>query len=873
MLNYLASIPRCPLVSCLNHASNAMSTFRYYAGFCLTFLVAGSIVSAADFAVLSPQTWEAFAPQGKEVDAIYGDYVLRNDRIVAVIAQPVATRHANMTVRNVGGAVIDLTDRNVQNDQLAAYYPAGARYPMTSPTRVRLILDGQTAAMMSPLPSSGRTVTLEVDADQTEGKPHLTVRYVLTDGSPHLVVETIYRNSTAGAVSDDLSDAIRADRTFTFQFDAATHCFFADDEWFRQAYGVAIDGYEIKGTGQRGTLLQLVKDGTNKLTLQPGASQTITRKLFTASSLLAARGTAAEMAGLAAPVTTIRVVDSAPVSQARLTLKRDDQPYATGRTDARGELAFALPAGNYRGEVESIDGRQAALEFSGGKAESRVIELKPASHVVGKITDAGGGPIPAKISFTGKDGTKDPNWGPDSGEIAVKNAYYTPNGSFKQVIAPGKYDVIVSYGPEHDAVFTSLDVPAGGTAELQATLHRSVDTKGWISADFHSHSTPSGDNTSSQLGRVLNLLCEHVEFAPCTEHNRIDSYVPILKRLRVEHRLATCTGMELTGNPLPINHQNAFPLHHHPHTQDGGGPVTSTDPVAQVERLAFWDSKSDKLVQINHPNLPQILGDRDLDGKPDQGFERMFGFVDVIEVHPPQGIFQPPQKAANGQLDRNPIFHWMQMLNLGYRLPGVMNTDSHYNYHESGFFRSFIQSSTDDPAKVDVMEMVHNSEHGRVVVSSGPFMTVTARGSGGPSVGPGSDLTAADGRVELDVRVQCPSWFDINRVQVFINGQPRTDANFTRRTTPKYFSDGILRFAAKVPIELKSDAHLIVATIGEDLQLGPVMGPEHGKKPPAAVANPIFVDVDGGGFKPNGDLLGVPLPLDANRSITKPQTK
>jgi hypothetical protein len=33
------------------------------------------------------------------------------------------------------------------------------------------------------------------------------------------------------------------------------------------------------------------------------------------------------------------------------------------------------------------------------------------------------------------------------------------------------------------------------------------------------------------------------------------------------------------------------------------------------------------------------------------------------------------------------------------------------------------------------------------------------------------------------------------------------------------------------------------------------------------------VDVDGGGFKPNGDLLDVPLALDPNRPITKPLTK
>ena len=112
---------------------------------------------------------------------------------------------------------------------------------------------------------------------------------------------------------------------------------------------------------------------------------------------------------------------------------------------------------------------------------------------------------------------------------------------------------------------------------------------------------------------MLNLLCEHIEFAPCTEHNRIDTYVPHLKRLRHRATMATCTGMELTGGPLPVNHQNAFPLHPSSRARrTAAAPVTDTDPVVQIERLALWDNKSDKLVQMNHPNLPQILGDRDL---------------------------------------------------------------------------------------------------------------------------------------------------------------------------------------------------------------------------------------------------------------------
>ena len=74
-------------------------------------------------------------PEGKEVDCIYGDWVLRNDRIVAVIADALPTRHANMTVRNVGGAVIDSRFAMQQSDQLSAYYPLGSLYELSGPIK------------------------------------------------------------------------------------------------------------------------------------------------------------------------------------------------------------------------------------------------------------------------------------------------------------------------------------------------------------------------------------------------------------------------------------------------------------------------------------------------------------------------------------------------------------------------------------------------------------------------------------------------------------------------------------------------------------------------------------------------------------------
>ena len=57
---------------------------------------------------------------------------------------------------------------------------------------------------------------------------------------------------------------------------------------------------------------------------------------------------------------------------------------------------------------------------------------------------------------------------------------------------------------------------------------------------------PQGDNTSDQLGRVENLVCEQIDFAPCTEHQRIESYDDQLEKLGAQEFMATCTGMELT---------------------------------------------------------------------------------------------------------------------------------------------------------------------------------------------------------------------------------------------------------------------------------------------------------------------------------------
>jgi hypothetical protein len=491
------------------------------------------------------------------------------------------------------------------------------------------------------------------------------------------------------------------------------------------------------------------------------------------------------------------------------------------------------------------------------------VHVDEPAYALGQITDEQGRRIPCKVEFIGRAPTATPSFGPDTYEEAIQNLVYSPHGQFRQAIAPGTYDVIISHGPEYDAVFTSWTGRAGEATPLEARLRRSVETPGWISSDFHSHSSPSGDNTSSQRGRVLNLLCEHIEFAPCTEHNRITSYVPHLEHYRAEALMATCSGIELTGQPLPLNHQNAFPLVQRPRTQDGGGPASDANPVVQIERLALWDHRSQKVVQGNHPNLMQMLGDRDLDGVPDGGFERMLSSMDVVEVHPPHQILNFPTSVE--RRDRpNRIFNWLQLLNQGYRVPGVVNTDAHYNFHGSGWLRNYLKSPTDDPHEITTADMVHAAEAGHIMMTNGPFLEVSAQAHVNDQPRhalPGDDLVAEGGKVRMRVRVQCANWLDINRVQIYVNGRPAAEHDYRRASHGALFGSTTVKFAHDVELSLAADAHLIVVAAGEGLKLGPVAGPTHGEDMPIALSNPIFVDVDTNGFQPNADTLGLDLPL------------
>jgi len=216
---------------------------------------------------------------------------------------------------------------------------------------------------------------------------------------------------------------------------------------------------------------------------------------------------------------------------------------------------------------------------------------------------------------------------------------------------------------------------------------------------------------------------------------------------------------------------------------------------------------------------------------------------------------------------------WFSLLNLGYRYTALGNSDTHgWTSTESGCPRNYVASDTDDPAFLDDQVIADAVREHRVVASYGPFIEFTANGAG-----IGSDIRSQGGEVELEMRVQAPTWIPVDRVELYENGvlieewevEPSVD---------------VLRFEETVFLQPSRDSWYVVMAMGKG-DLSPVFTPvevpyidlqavvekaladvdalEVLMEPsvpiprvfpihPYALTNPIWVDVDGGGFDAPG---------------------
>jgi hypothetical protein len=448
--------------------------------------------------------------------------------------------------------------------------------------------------------------------------------------------------------------------------------------------------------------------------------------------------------------------------------------------------------------------------------------LPRAGRLRWRVSDESGSALPHKLEVEGESPTPTPDWGEDTEGGAAKNYAYVRGGG-ERPLPPGSYMVRAQRGFEYSAESQRVTIVEGQTATWSTTLSRVVATPGYLSADLHVHALPSFDAPILLEDRVLSLAGVGVEVAVATDHNAVTDYRPAIAKLQLERHLASIVGDEVTTEEPEVGHFNVFPL---PHPRP---PLRWR--AATVPQLfdAARSASPDGVLQVNHPRMGSIgyFDILHLDRGDVRGWAERHPAIatrfDAIEV------FSGDHYARISAV-REVLEDWYALLNAGLRYTATGNSDSHkIAYQDAGMPRNWVAMRQDEPAQLDEAAFTRAVNDGRVIVSSGPFVTLHAG-----DVGIGGRV--APGRHGLRVHVDAPKWIDVSQVDLVVRGQV-----VQRWKVPALAAEAAVphpRLSQIHDLELAAGDWVVAVVTGKRRMAGYYRA----RAQPFAFTNPIFVE-------------------------------
>ena len=498
------------------------------------------------------------------------------------------------------------------------------------------------------------------------------------------------------------------------------------------------------------------------------------------------------------------------------------------------ERSYALPAGVIRdgtnrfrliGDVPTDDITVGDVRWF----EVSFRELYDLVPVVVRVRDPAGEPLPARVTFTDLDDSPVELFYAQELHAAVRRGVaYTSDGVAELELPAGRYRVFALRGTEWSLARAEFSAEKPG-ASVELELTRELDTTGFVAADTHVHTlTYSGHGDASVEERLVTLAGEGVELAVATDHNHNTDYRPLQASMGLGRWFTPVTGNEVT---TPIGHFNAFPLD----PADEVPPFELTDVAAIVAGIR---ERGAKAVILNHPRWP----------------DHEKGPHGVLRLDPYSGDWVGSWVASydameliNSQTEeREPMLlfrDWFALLNRGERVVGVGSSDSHTVGGVVGQGRTYVRSSTDDPAGIDVDECAENIARGRSSVSMGIFADLRLEGRSvlGETLSCAGALPGG-----LSLRVAAPSWVRPREVTLFANGLPIVKRMLD--DMPALENPGPVDLALELDPRLpwpKHDFWLVAVVLGDGV--GGAFWPQLNDYTLAAT-NPVQLDVDGDGI-------------------------
>ncbi len=531
--------------------------------------------------------------------------------------------------------------------------------------------------------------------------------------------------------------------------------------------------------------------------------------------------------------------NGAPAAGARVhasvaNTEREDLSYVSRAvTDAEGRYELQLSEGQYTVLAVSDSRTVSAaktIQAQGELLQDVDLSLPVAGLVRYRITDAQDRLLPSKITIQPLDMAIEPLPG-RFGEPAQRSGQQLPifahTGEGEVPLVAGRYALIVSRGMEYEIHRQEIELEPGGEVTLAATLARPVNTDGWMSTDTHVHALLSPDSPDSNHFKVQAMVVEGLELPVSTEHEHIGDFNPAISELGLNSWIQGIVGSEITT--FVYGHFNAFPLTPDP-SKPGNGRVDWYKKKPAETFAAIRENPAGPFIQVNHPRGAAIGGyfnamglDREtgIASREDQ-FSLDFDGIEVMNG------------CGAGNIERDTIQDWFGLLNKGHRKVGTASTDNHKAASGNmGYPVTFVRMPTDDPAEAQVSDFAKSFFEGRLVLSCGPFIEMKL---GEAQVG--DTVQPTDNTLALQVRVEAPSWVDVDRVEVVMGGE-------VVLTQAIEASEETVRFSGTLTATVSGKDTWVLVTASGDRH-----GPWAHGRPSFAMTNPIFVDVDGQGWSP-----------------------
>ncbi len=443
--------------------------------------------------------------------------------------------------------------------------------------------------------------------------------------------------------------------------------------------------------------------------------------------------------------------------------------------------------------------------------------------VVSVTNKADGKPLPVRIGVTNKSGRLVRLFNAAHSHTAQRTGiFYTMGKGDPFEVPAGEYTLTATRGMEWSLASQTITVGFNEVKKISLSLTREVDTTGFIAADTHIHTlTYSGHGDSSVEERMVTLAGEGVELAIATDHNHNTDYRPFQEKMDLTPWFTPVVGNEVT---TPNGHFNAFPLN----------PKEKVPYHSTRNWVKLFDGirkKGAKVIILNHPHWPDLdrgpFGVLQVDSvTADRKPSRAFGFDAMELVNSSTKEPQPMTLFSD----------WFNLLNRGERITAVGSSDSHSVGEPVGQGRTYVASSTDDAAKIDIDEACRAFTEAKVSVSLGIFSDIQVD----EKAGMGETHTPKGESIDVRVLVAAPAWITPERTLFFLNGKqvheepvPTKKGEATRTT-----------FSVKIPLPAH-DAHLVAITFGKGVTY-PGWRTRHNYT--LAATNPIYLDVDGDGI-------------------------